>query len=136
MGRSGFPTVVSATGGEIAIKTGASEAGFNPIDLLYASLSACLAISARVAAGKLGVLDRLTNVAVEVTGEKAEDEPSRIARFEIDIRIAGDFDEATRREIARMAEADLCTVSNTIRGQPDFEDRVRDVSPPPPRKNP
>ena len=125
MGRSGSPHVASATGGEIDIKTGASEAGFNPLDLLYASLSACLAISARMAASKLGVLDRLTDVIVLVTGEKAPDEPSRVARFDIDIQIVGDFDEATRNEIARLAETEICTVSNTINSQPDFAVTVR-----------
>lgn len=125
MGRTGHPHVVSATGGEIDIKTGASEAGFNPLDLLYASLSACLAISARMAASKLGVLDQLTDVRVEVTGEKASDEPSRVSRFNIDFQIVGDFDDATRNEIARLAEDSICTVSNTIQTQPEFALTVR-----------
>ena len=125
MGRSGYPHVVSATGGEIGVKTGASEVGFNPLDLLYASLSACLAISARMAAGKLGVLDRLTDVTVRVTGEKAADEPSRVACFAIDIQIVGDFDESTRNEIARLAETEICTVSNTINAKPGFAVTVR-----------
>ncbi|MCO6180428.1 OsmC family protein [Ciceribacter sp. RN22] len=120
MGRTGFPHVVSETGGVIDIRTGAAEAGFNPLDLLYASLSACLAMSARIAASRLGVLDRLTSVTVHVTGSKASDEPSRIARFDVVFRIAGDFDEATRDEIARLAEEEICTVSNTIKGQLDF----------------
>ncbi|WP_188908484.1 OsmC family protein [Aureimonas endophytica] len=125
MGRSGFPQVVSATGGEITIKTGASEAGFNPLDLLYASLSACLAMSARIAAGQLGVSDRLTGVAVRVTGEKASEGLSRIARFAIDMEITGDFDTAIRDEIARLAEAEICTVSNTVNGGAEFVLAVR-----------
>lgn len=120
VGRTGAAHVVSATGGEVDTATGASDAGFNPLDLLYASLSACLAISARMAAGQMGVLDQLTEVTVGVTGEKAEDGPSRVARFDIDIRIVGTFDEATRNEIARLAETSICTVSNTINGRPDF----------------
>ncbi|WP_312794431.1 OsmC family protein [Tianweitania sp.] len=125
MGRTGFPHVVSATGGAIDIKTGASEAGFNPLDLLYASLSACLAISARMAASKLGVLDKLTDVMVEVKGEKAPDEPSRVARFDIDFQIVGDFDDTTRQQIAELAEGSICTVSNTIQSQPAFNLTVR-----------
>ena len=68
LGRTGFPHVVSETGGVIDIRTGAAEAGFNPLDLLYASLSACLAMSARIAASRLGVLDRLTHVSGRVSG--------------------------------------------------------------------
>lgn len=125
MGRHGFPHIVSATGGEIEVRTGASEAGFNPLDLLYASLSACLAMSARIAANQLGVVDRLTAVTVRVTGEKAAEGPSRIARFDIDMQISGDFDDATRQEIARLAEVEICTVSNTISGEPGFALSVR-----------
>lgn len=119
MGRTGFPRVVSETGGVIEIKTGAAEEGFNPLDLIYASLSACLAMSARIAVTKLGLLDRLEGVTAIVKGEKAPDEPSRIARFDVTFEIKGDFDEETRHEIARLAE-EICTVSNTIIGQPEF----------------
>ena len=119
MGRTGFPKVVSRTGGEIEIRTGLSEPGFNPLDLIYASLSACLAMSARIAASKLGLLDRLESVTANVSGSKADDEPSRLARFDIEFDIRGDFDLATRKEIARLAE-EICTISNTIAGQPEF----------------
>ncbi|OLP57716.1 ABC transporter ATP-binding protein [Xaviernesmea oryzae] len=120
LGRTGFPHIVSATGGEIDIVTGASQPGFNPIDLLYASLSACLAMSARIAAGKLGVLDRLEGVEAAVTGVKAPDEPSRVLRFEITMRITGDLDQQTRAAIAHMAEDGICTVSNTMKANPGF----------------
>lgn len=125
MGRTGFPTVTSRTGGEIEIKTGVSEAGFNPLDLIYASLSACLAMSARIAASKLGLLDRLESVTAKVSGEKAADEPSRLSRFDIEFDIRGDFDTATRHEIARLAE-EICTISNTIAGQPEFSISLAD----------
>src|SRR6478752_10303538 len=58
LGRTGFPHVVSLTGGEISVVTAPSQAGFNPLDLLYASLSACLVLSARMAASQMGVLDK------------------------------------------------------------------------------
>ncbi len=124
LGRTGFPHVTSATNGTIDIVTGASQAGFNPLDLMYASLSACLVMSARIAASRLGVLDALTEVTATVTGEKAADEPSRIARFDISFEIKGDFDQATRNAIAHAAEDEICTVSNTIRGNPQFSTTV------------
>ena len=49
LGRTGFPHVTSTTGGTLDIVTGPSQPGFNPLDLLYASLAACLAMSARMA---------------------------------------------------------------------------------------
>jgi uncharacterized OsmC-like protein len=120
LGRTGFPNITSATGGNLDIVTGAAQPGFNPLDLLYASLSACLVMSARIAASRFSVLDRLTEVTAQVPGEKAADEPSRIARFNIHLDIRGDFDEATRHAIAEAAENEICTVSNTIRGNPAF----------------
>ncbi|WP_281036671.1 MULTISPECIES: OsmC family protein [unclassified Rhizobium] len=119
LGRLGRPDVMTATGGALTVVTGASEPGFNPIDLLYSSLAACLALSARIAASRMGLLDRFEKVTVDVSGEKADEEPSRIVRFDIRIEIEGDFDEATRTAIAHMAE-DICTVSNTLKGDAEF----------------
>ncbi|UXT97058.1 OsmC family protein [Agrobacterium tumefaciens] len=119
LGRLGHPDVVTATGGALTVVTGASEPGFNPLDLLYSSLAACLALSARIAASRMAVLDRFEKVTVHVSGEKADEEPSRIVRFDVRIEIKGDLDEATRSAIAHMAE-DICTVSNTLKGDAEF----------------
>jgi uncharacterized OsmC-like protein len=118
-----LPVVTSETGGEINIVTSVSQPGFNPLDLLYASLSACIVLSAQIAAGRLGVADKLEEVRVHVTGEKAHDEPSRVARFNIDIEIDGDLDQATRHQIIQIAE-EICTVSNTLRGDAEFVTRL------------
>jgi uncharacterized OsmC-like protein len=114
-----LPQVRSETGGTIGIVTSVSEPGFNPLDLLYSSLSACIALSARIAASRLGVAGELGEIRVHVTGEKAHDGPSRIARFDISIEIDGDLDIAAKRQIVQTAE-EICTVSNTLRGNADF----------------
>lgn len=118
--KAGRPEILTDTGGTLAVTTHASEPGFSPIDLLYASLSACLALSARIAASRLGVLDRLQAVRVHVTGDKAHEGPSRIERFHVRFEIDGDLDTATRRAIIEVAEGEICTVSNTLRGAPEF----------------
>lgn len=120
LGRTGFPDVTSLTGGALAIVTGPSQPGFNPLDLLYASLAACLAMSARIVAHDMGVMDRITTITATVTGEKAREGLSRVERFDIAITIAGDIDDETRGRIAERAENEVCTVSNTIRGNPVF----------------
>ncbi|MBZ9654850.1 OsmC family protein [Phyllobacterium lublinensis] len=113
------PVITSETGGKINVATSVSEPGFNPLDLLYASLSACIVLSARIAASRLGVADKLAEVRAHVTGEKAHDEPSRVIRFDIAMEIDGDLDEQTRHQIVEMAE-EICTVSNTLRGNATF----------------
>ncbi len=119
VGRLGRPVISTRTGGALEIVTGVSEPGFNPLDLLYSSLAACLALSARIAASHMGMLDRFEGVTVDVAGEKSAEEPYRIVRFDIKIEIAGDFDEATRAALAHAAE-DICTVSNTLKGEAEF----------------
>lgn len=115
--RNGHPRVTSRTGGEIGVVTGASEEGFNPLDLMFASLSACLVLSARIAASKLSLLDRFDGASADVMGEKSSEEPYRIERFIVEITIDGDLTEEERRHIIHMAE-DICTVSNTLKMPP------------------
>ena len=126
LGRHGFPKVTSATGGEIQIVTGPSQAGFNPIDLLYASLSACLVMSARIAASQMGLLDQLSEIHADVSGEKSTEGLSRVAKFNVVLTIRGDIHQEARHAIAHAAEAEICTVSNTLRGGADFSMTVRD----------
>ena len=115
----GLPVVTTPTGGAVDVVTGVSAPGFNPLDLLHASLAACMVLSARIAATRLGVAARLGEVRAEVGGEKAADEPSRVARFNIRLDISGDLDTATKQRIVEGAEA-ICTVSNTLRAAPEL----------------
>lgn len=117
LGRTGFPHIVTPTGGTLDIVTGASQPGFNPLDLLYASLAACMAMSARIAASRRGVLGQIRDIRADVSGEKAAEEPSRIARFTVVLAIDGDIDAATKAAIAHEAE-EICTVSNTLGSVP------------------
>lgn len=124
VGRTGFPNVTSLSGGVLDIVTSPSQPGFGPLDLLYASLAGCLVLSARLAASRFGVLDRVVEISARVTGEKAHDEPSRVARFDVEFVIKGDIDDTVRHAIANAAENELCTISNTLRGSPEFASTV------------
>jgi uncharacterized OsmC-like protein len=115
--RNGHPSVTSRTGGQVGIVTGASEEGFNPLDLIYSSLSACLVLSARIAASRLGLLDRFVSASADVTGEKSHEEPFRIERFIVSITVEGVFTDDERHRIVDMAE-EICTVSNTLKTPP------------------
>ncbi|BCM18600.1 OsmC family protein [Mesorhizobium sp. J8] len=113
----GLPTVTTPTGGMVDVVTQVSAPGFSPLDLLYASSAACMVLSARIAATRLGLADRLGEVKAGVTGDKAKDEPSRVETFHVKLEITGDLDTATKQRIIADAE-DICTVSNTLRGAP------------------
>ncbi|TGQ31283.1 OsmC family protein [Mesorhizobium sp. M00.F.Ca.ET.216.01.1.1] len=115
----GLPVVTTPTGGSVDVVTGASAPGFNPLDLLYASLAACMVLSARIAATRMGIAASLGEVRAEVSGEKADGDVSRIGKFTITLDISGDLDEATKQRIVADAET-ICTVSNTLRATPEL----------------
>lgn len=118
-----LPTITTPTGGTVEIVTSVSQAGFNPLDLIYASVAACMALSARIAATKLELREKLTDVRVEVKGDKAHEGPSRIERSDITFHFDGDLTEDEKHRLAEMAE-EICTVSNTLRGDPKFDLKV------------
>lgn len=116
---AGLPVVTTPTGGAVDVVTGVSAAGFNPLDLLYASVAACMVLSARIAATRLGVAASLGEVRADVSGEKADGDVSRVGRISITLDISGDLDEATKQRIVEDAET-ICTVSNTLRAAPEL----------------
>lgn len=119
LGRSGYPNVRSATGGEIDIVTGASQGGFDPIDLLLASLAACIGMSVRIAARRLGHADRFEEATVEATADKEKDGSHRINRFVVAITLKGQLSAEDQHAIAELAES-ICTVSNALSPRPEL----------------
>lgn len=108
------PVIRSLTGGELLLESSVSGAGFNAIDLLYASLSACLVMSARIAARKLALIDRIKSYEVQVTGDKTDEEPYRVISFDVRFIFDSDLTGQEQHQLAEMAEA-MCTVSNTLK---------------------
>lgn len=117
LGRAGYPTILSATGGELEIVTGASQPGFNPLDLLLAALAACMSMSARVAARELGFAHGFEGIDVEVNGVKAQDTPSRFIAYTVHFNFHGSLTAQEQHTIAHRAE-EICTVSNSLAVRP------------------
>jgi len=112
--RDGLPEVTSETGGQLSVVTRPSAEGFNPLDLMSASLSACILLSVQIAARREGWLDEIEQVSARVIPEKAHDEPSRVERFVTTVTIDGPLDAAKKAHLIEAAET-ICTVSNTLR---------------------
>ncbi|MBP2549487.1 putative OsmC-like protein [Neorhizobium galegae] len=119
MAQHGPASLVTETGGTLDVVTSVSDPGFNPLDLLYSSLSACLVLSVKGAVVKLHLLEKFSGVRVHVTGQKAPEGPSRVAEISADIQIGGDLSEEERHQIVALAK-ELCTVSNTLVQTPTF----------------
>ncbi len=120
------PQIRSLTGGELALENTVSGAGFNAIDLLYASLAACLVMSARIAARKLGFIERINAYEVQVSGEKTAQEPYQITRFDVQFGFDGDLSKAEQHELAEAAE-EICTVSNTLKANAEVVFTLQDA---------
>ncbi|RYH11355.1 OsmC family protein [Tropicimonas sp. IMCC6043] len=90
---------------------GAASPGGTPVDILLASVGACIAKSLKIAADQR--VKPLEPFAVDVTGTKATDLPNRLGT--IGIRVIGRLtDEAgLASEVIRHAKS-ICTVSNTL----------------------
>ncbi|MHA6691963.1 OsmC family protein [Devosia sp. A449] len=121
---AGHGSVQAKSGAAARLANMASDEGFTPLEFMDAALAGCLVLSLRIAARKLGWLDRLVKVDVEVTHEKAPEAPSRVASFASSFVIEGDFSPAERQQLIEDAHA-LCTVGNTF----EHGAVIRDVEP-------
>ena len=110
--RNGHGSVVARSGASLTLAGSPSMEGFNPLELLDASLAGCLALSLRIAARNLAMNDRLVSVSVEVVGAKAAEPPSRIARQTCRFTIEGDFNETERTALVEEAHK-VCTIGNS-----------------------
>lgn len=121
--RLGQPKVSSFVGGDVDLVTSANAQGFNPLDLLFASLASCLALSFRIAVSEAGLLPSFRKADISVSGVKSQGEPKHIERFSVQMTIDGDFTAEQRSKLAHRAE-EICTVSNTLKASQDIELRV------------
>lgn len=119
--RNGHGGVVARSGASMTLAGSPSMEGFNPLELLDASLAGCLALSVRIAARNLGFNERLGAVSVEVIGAKASEPPSRIARQTCRFSIEGDFNDAERRSLVEEAHK-VCTIGNSYHASIDIID--------------
>lgn len=87
--------------------------GFTPLEIQAAALAACIAASIRIAARAMDV-GQLGEIDVEVEAIKAEDEPSRLGRFEASVTFSDPLDTDIQDRLIHAAE-DICTISNTLR---------------------
>jgi uncharacterized OsmC-like protein len=107
---------ISERGNEIRYSVTPSTPGFNPLELLSASLGICTAINLRrelVAAGG----GAATPFALVVECVKAGDAPSRVARLSITIHLDDAVAGDRTAELVRRAEA-ACTIANTLHASP------------------
>lgn len=109
------------------IRAGSTSTGeaLSPSDLILGSLSACVAISMRMAARQLGL--EPGEIQVSAVAIKATDLPNRFGRFEVVVDPGVTMQADQQDELLRRTKA-LCTVSNTLGAEIDL--RIAPVTAP------
>lgn len=94
----------------------------SPVEYMLISIAGCFALSCRGAMKSRNL--PATEVEVIVTGEKARDPPSRVARITLVVALGQEPGAADIAAILQDAKR-LCTVTNTIFGSPSIEVTAR-----------
>lgn len=111
------------------VDLGGDNTGPNPYDLLLGSLAACTTITLSMYTKRKGI--EMTSLSVEYSYDKIhaddcehceDDATGMIDRITSRIFIDGDFDEATRKQLIRIAQK--CPVHKTLEAGIHFEETV------------
>lgn len=124
-GPDGFATGVDAAGHRLIVDEpaalGGSDLGPTPYELLAAALASCSSMTMQMYARRKGLALERASVRVRHSRVHAEDcetcetRDARIDRFDKEISLAGDLDEAARRRLLEIA--DRCPVHRTLKGE-------------------
>jgi len=133
-GEGKFANAISVSGvhalrADEPVTYGGNDSGPTPYDYLLAALGSCKAMTMRMYSERKGIpLERAT-VSLSHSKIHAEDcaecetEKGKVDDIQIEIDIAGDMDEATRRRIAEIA--DMCPVHKTLHSEVHIESRLK-----------
>ena len=106
-------TAVNDRGDEIRYAVSPSAPGFNPLELLSASLGICTAINLRKELGAAAAGTSAAPFEVAVECVKAQTLPSRVERMDMSVHLPEGVTGAAADEIGHRAEA-ACTIANTL----------------------
>ena len=93
---------------------GGTDQGMTPPELLMASLGACIGVYVVEFAERHHLPHQ--GLTVDLDWERAED-PTRIARVKVQVRLPGEVSEDFRKALHRVAEQ--CLIHNTLRSGPE-----------------
>jgi uncharacterized OsmC-like protein len=118
-------TAINDRGDEIRYAMPPSSPGFNPLELLSASLGICTAINLRKELSALAGGTNALSFDLAVECVKALDPPSRVERLDLIVRLPEHVKGAAAAEVIQRAEA-ACTIANTLLGCTEIKTRSDD----------
>ena len=92
---------------------GDSESAPSPVQMLTASLAACMAIDVVHILGRMRT--PAAGLSVELTAERAENDPRRVVRAQMHYRITGDVPEKNVQRALDMSRETYCSVWHSLR---------------------
>ena len=106
------------------IEEGGSDTGMTPLELLNASLAACVGYYVALFLQRRGV--SVKGLEVSSTWETTES-PHRVGRMFVSIKLPAGLSDPQRRALMKTARA--CTVHNTLSHPPEIAIDLLDFSP-------
>lgn len=106
-------TATNDRGDEIRYAVSPSAPGFNPLELLSASLGICTAINLRKELGAAAGAGSARPFEVAVECIKAQELPSRVERMDVSVHLPEGITGAAAEDLVHRAEA-ACTIANTL----------------------
>jgi uncharacterized OsmC-like protein len=106
-------SAVNDRGNEIRYAVSPSAPGFNPLELLSASLGICTAINLRKELAASAGNGNASPIELIVECIKAADPPSRVEQLNIAVHLPDGAAVIAAEELVRRAEA-ACTIANTL----------------------
>jgi uncharacterized OsmC-like protein len=106
-------TAINDRGEEIRYAVSPSAPGFNPLELLSASLGICTAINLRKELGAAAGGGGTPPFEVAVECVKAQDQPSRVERMDVSVHLPEGITGGAADDLVHRAEA-ACTIANTL----------------------
>lgn len=110
---AGGITAINDRGNEIRYAISPSAPGFNPLELLSASLGICAAINLRKELGAIAGGGDVALFEVVVDCIKAPDLPSRVEQLDLVVRLPEGVTGEVADGVVHRAEA-ACTIANTL----------------------
>jgi uncharacterized OsmC-like protein len=120
-------TAVNDRGGEIRFAVSPSAPGFNPLELLSASLGICTAINLRKELGALAEGGSSSPFEVAVDCVKAIDGPSHVESLNVVVRLPEGVAGRAAGGVVQRAEA-ACTIANTLLASTKITTRDQDAA--------
>ena len=95
------------------VTDGNSETGFSPVELLAASLAACMAtdVAHILAKGRQG----LDGLDVEILAERADENPHRITKVHVQFDVTGEVNPQQLERAIALSHEKYCSVWHSMR---------------------